>query len=376
MKKILFDLLYIVEPEPAGVKIYCFELINSFARYIPDVKLGVMGLPDQKEFICSHIKADFEYIAIPDETRHLMHFAQNRTMGIRRWLANDPEIKKRISEYDVCISPFANGPLIDFSYCIRHIGVIHDLQGIKIDWATNKRRKALKNTLRCWKKYHRVNVLVSISRNTKKSVDRFCLRKSHLIYNSVSHMNYDAVKPTDFPVNFDEYILDVNSFFRYKNAKTLMEAFATVKDEFPHLNLYFKGNNNPDYESLPPLAKELGIEDRVFFDRAFRSNEEMAWLYQHAKLFVSPSFMEGFGYTPVEAILNKIPTIVSDIDTLREVTQGCATLFNPHDISELANHIRQHLQHPVSDQELQRRADFIRECYSDKTQIEKFRQLL
>jgi glycosyltransferase involved in cell wall biosynthesis len=374
--KILFDLLYIVEPEPAGVKIYCFELISSFARYVSDAQLAVIGLSDQEGYIRSQIKADIDYIAVGDDMRHWMHHAQNHNMGIKRWMATDQATCQRIQEYDVCISPFANGPLIDFSYCLRHVGVIHDLQGIKIEWATQKNMKSLKNIFRCWQKYRRMNALVSISKATKKAVDWFCLRSSHLIYNSVSHMNYDAVKPADFPADFDEYILDVNSFFRYKNATTLIQAFAQLKDEFPTLKLYFKGNRNPDYELLPPLVRDLGIEDRVCFDRAFRSNEEMAWLYRHARLFVSPSFMEGFGFTPVEAILNKIPTIVSDIETLREVTQGCATLFDPHSVEQLAASIRQHLTCPPVDEELQRRADSLRQCYSDQVQVEKFQQLL
>ena len=374
--KILFDLLYIVEPEPAGVKIYCFELISSFSNYAPDVQLAVIGLSDQEAYIRSQIKANIDYIAVSDEMRHWMHYAQNHNMGIKRWVNTDPTISQRIKEYDVCISPFANGPLIDFSYCIRHIGVIHDLQGIKIEWATHKNVKSLKNIFRSWQKYRRMDAIVAISKATKKAVDRFCLRKSNLIYNSISHVNYDAVKPTDFPASFDDYILDVNSFFRYKNAKTLIQAFALLKDEFPSLKLYFKGNRNPDYEQLPPIARELGIEERVYFDRAYRSNEEMAWLYRHAQLFVSPSFMEGFGFTPVEAILNKIPTIVSDIETLREVTQGCAMLFDPHSVEQLVTFIRQYLTCPPPNEELQRRADCLHQCYSDKVQVEKFLQLL
>lgn len=374
--KILFDLLYIVEPEPAGVKIYCFELISSFSHYVPDAQLAVIGLSDQEAYIRSQIKADIDYIAVSDEMRHWMHHSQNHNMGIKRWMDTDPTTNQRIKEYDVCISPFANGPLVDFSYCIRHIGVIHDLQGITIEWATQKNVKSLKNIFRCWQKYRHMDAIVAISKATKKAVDRFCIRKSHLIYNSVSHMNYDAVKPVDFPANFNEYILDVNSFFRYKNAMTLIQAFALLKDEFPTLKLYFKGNRNPDYELLPPIAYKLGIEDRVCFDRAFRSNEEMAWLYRHAKLFVSPSFMEGFGFTPVEAILNKIPTIVSNIETLREVTQGYATLFDPHSVEQLASLIRHHLTCPPPNEELQRRANSLRLCYSDKVQVEKFLQLL
>lgn len=374
--KILFDLLYIVEPEPAGVKIYCFELINSFARYVPDAELAVIGISEQESFIRSAVKAKITYIAVNNDMRHWMHHAQNHLMGIKSWLQKDSNVADRIKCYDVCISPFANGPLIDFSYCLNHVGVIHDLQGVKIAWSESQSLKTLKFIFRCWQKYRRLNAIISISKTTKKAVDHFCLRRSHQIYNSISHMNYTDRRPIDFPVEFNEYILDVNSFFRYKNAKTLMQAFALIMNDYPKLKLYFKGNNNPDYEELPMLARNLDIESRVFFDRNFRTNEEMAWLYKHAKLFVSPSFMEGFGYTPVEAIINKIPTIVANIKTLKEVTQGCATLFDPYSVDELATILKSHLDNPISQNELERRAKRILDYYSDKVQIENFMEVI
>jgi len=374
--KILFDLLFVDGPEPAGVKIYSYELISSFAHYVHDVQLAVIGMSNQEAYIRSQIKANLDYIAVSDEMSQFIYHAQKHICGIRRWMAIDQVSCQRIKEYDVCISPFANGPLIDFSYCLCHVGVIHDLQGLKIAWSESNCLKTVKYIFRCWQKYRRLNAIVSVSKTTKRAVDQFCLRRSYHIYNSISHTNYIDQQPVDFPTEFNEYILDVNSFFRYKNAKTLMRAFALIKDDYPNLKLYFKGNNNPDYEALPVLAQELSIEDRVFFDREFRTNEEMAWLYRHAKMFVSPSFMEGFGYTPVEAILNRIPTIVSNIETLKEVTQGCATLFNPSSVDELAIVLKHHLDNPINQEELEKRAKYIMDCYSDKVQINKFMKII
>ena len=124
------------------------------------------------------------------------------------------------------------------------------------------------------------------------------------------------------------------------------------------------------------MVDELNIADRVCFDREFRSNEEMAWLYKNAKLFVSPSFMEGFGYTPVEAIINQVPTIVSNIDTLKEVTRGCALMFNPHSVDDLAESIKQILDNPIPKEELSMRSESLKEYYSNKTQVLKFVEII
>lgn len=374
--KVLFDMAYIVEPEPAGVKIYGFELVTNMAKYYPDVKLAVIGMAAQEDYIRSSIKGEIVYIPVNDDVRQWAHHAQNHYMGVRKWKEHDARTFEQIAEYDVCVTSFANGPLIDFSQYIRHIGVIHDLQGQAIAWAQKKSWDTVRSIFRSWQKYRRLHAIVAISNATKAQVDRFCFRNSTLIYNSITHMDYMAEKPKDFPADFDDYILDVNSFFRYKNAKTLIQAFCMIKDYYPQLKLYFKGNNNPDYESLLTMVQELGIENRVKFDREFRSSEEMAWLYQNAKLFVSPSLMEGFGYTPLEAILNKVPTIVSDIKTLREVTRGCATLFNPYSAEELASLVKNHLESQFTDEELDKRADYIRQYYSSENQVRKFMDVI
>lgn len=374
--KILFDLLYIEEPEPSGVKIYSFELINSFKYYYPNIEMAVLCREPQKEYVKSNVVEGVSLILVPESRFSLLHYAQRYYKGVKKWFSEDKETCKIVSNYDICLTPFANGPLVDFSCYIPHIGVIHDLQGQKIAWSSKKSLGTARFIFRSWLKYRKLTEVIVISRHTWFSLYKFCRRRSKIIYNSISHFEYEPQKPSDFPENFKEYILDVNSFFKYKNAETLIKAFNKIKDDFPNLNLYLKGNNHPDFQTLPVLVDELNIADRVCFDREFRSNEEMAWLYKNAKLFVSPSFMEGFGYTPVEAIINQVPTIVSNIDTLKEVTRGCALMFNPHSVDDLAESIKQILDNPIPKEELSMRSESLKEYYSNKTQVLKFVEII
>ena len=45
----------------------------------------------------------------------------------------------------------------------------------------------------------------------------------------------------------------------------------------------------------------------------------MKWYMQHAKALLFPSFYEGFGIPPLEALALGTPVIASDIPVLREV---------------------------------------------------------
>jgi glycosyltransferase involved in cell wall biosynthesis len=59
-------------------------------------------------------------------------------------------------------------------------------------------------------------------------------------------------------------------------------------------------------------------------------------LYQHAKLFVFPSFYEGFGYPPLEALVCGCPVITSNIPVLREILGDDIAVFDPYSAKEIS----------------------------------------
>ena len=75
------------------------------------------------------------------------------------------------------------------------------------------------------------------------------------------------------------------------------------------------------------------------------TDEERNWLLTHAALFVTPSLFEGFGRTPVEAAICKIPVISTKETSLFEATLGlCNYVENAKDEKELAGLILKKLK--------------------------------
>lgn len=84
-------------------------------------------------------------------------------------------------------------------------------------------------------------------------------------------------------------------------------------------------------------AAELGIGDKVLFT-GFLTGEEINKAYRMADVYVMPSVSEPFGITPLEAMRNKTPVIISKQSGVSEVVKSCLKA-DFWDIERMANQI-------------------------------------
>ena len=75
-------------------------------------------------------------------------------------------------------------------------------------------------------------------------------------------------------------------------------------------------------------------EDIIFL--GYVSKKEKEILYSLASAFVYPSFYEGFGFPPLEAMSYGLPVVCSNISSLPEVVGDGALLINPYKTEEIA----------------------------------------
>ena len=68
----------------------------------------------------------------------------------------------------------------------------------------------------------------------------------------------------------------------------------------------------------------------------FVDDETLAQLYSDATLFVYPSFYEGFGIPPLEAMASGTPVISSNASTLPEVCADAAYYIDPNDTEAIS----------------------------------------
>lgn len=130
---------------------------------------------------------------------------------------------------------------------------------------------------------------------------------------------------------YDDYILYVGGFSPRKNILGLIEAFnLSVPKLKPTTKLVIIGRKGPSYNNYKSRAEELGIDSRVIFTD-FIPISHMPIFYNAALMLVYPSFYEGFGLPPIEAMASGTSVVSSSLTSLPEVVGDCSVLVNPSD---------------------------------------------
>ena len=115
--------------------------------------------------------------------------------------------------------------------------------------------------------------------------------------------------------------------------RALPDFFHRVKNS--HFVFVGRAEENSDYEQCVRFCEENKIADKVSF---LGRREDVADILKSLDVFVLSSQHESFGIAAVEAMLCKIPTILSDIEPLLEVSGGgkFAEIFRTKNSSELS----------------------------------------
>jgi glycosyltransferase involved in cell wall biosynthesis len=132
-----------------------------------------------------------------------------------------------------------------------------------------------------------------------------------------------------------DFLLYVGGFSPRKNILGLIEAFELLLHKHnKKLSLVVTGKKGISYETYKEKAISLGVEDKVLFTD-FIPLEDMPIFYNAAKVFVYPSYYEGFGLPPLEAMACGTPVVASTETSIPEVCGDSALLSNPSSTEDI-----------------------------------------
>jgi len=118
----------------------------------------------------------------------------------------------------------------------------------------------------------------------------------------------------------DRVLMHISNFRPVKRVRDVVRIFARVRQEIPSV-LVMVGDG-PDRVHAEAEARELGVDDRVFF---LGKIEAVAPLLSAADLFLIPSQSESFGLSALEALASGVPVVGSATGGLPEVVRDGET---------------------------------------------------
>lgn len=133
------------------------------------------------------------------------------------------------------------------------------------------------------------------------------------------------------------FLMHTSAIEPRKNFDGLVKAFAALPKALrsKHQLVLVGSASETARNDLRKLAHSHGLSDADVVMPGYVQDPELAQLYRACRLFVFPSFHEGFGLPALEAMACGCPTIGSNVTSIPEVIGSPAYTFDPADTAAI-----------------------------------------
>lgn len=245
-----------------------------------------------------------------------------------------PQVLRRLP-VDLMHFPHFNVPVL---YRRPFVVTIHDLTRFRFagqrhrDWL---HQQAYQFVFRSAVRHART--VIAVSAFTEQEVlQRFpeARGKTAVVYEGVEEWHFGTGDSGDHALRrlgiSTPYLLYVGLWMRHKNLPGLIEAFRLIRQAGYKGILVITGEGRPWDEDVQGLARAAGVERAVLLPGSV-SDPDLAVLYRRTDCFIFPSFAEGFGLAPLEALACGAPVVASRAGSLPEILGSAALYADPQD---------------------------------------------
>lgn len=128
-----------------------------------------------------------------------------------------------------------------------------------------------------------------------------------------------------------------------KNLPRLIEAYSKLDESLKksHQIVLAGGVPNDHRVEFERLAKCFGLNKRDFVITGWVTDNELVFLYNLCKVYIFPSWHEGFGLPALEAMTCGAPVISANTSSLPEVVGYDEAMFDPFDVASIVNKLKE-----------------------------------
>jgi len=255
-----------------------------------------------------------------------------------------PRVDKILGGVDIFFSPHFN--FTSLSSGVRKIITVHDLSFLRYPQFFSGRQNFWHYALGVKRALRKADQIVAVSENTKNDIIELvgvAPEKISVIY-SGNNLFPPAVSAPVISQFLEaknipgRFILYLGTIEPRKNISGLIQAFNQLKakDQFIDLKLVLAGAEGWKNKSIYKEREASFYKKDIIF-LGYISEQETEILYSRAQAFVYPSYYEGFGFPPLEAMAHDLPVVCSNVSSLPEVVGEAAILINPFKPEEITS---------------------------------------
>ncbi len=336
--RIGIDVRPVAEERRSGVEEYIKNLLENV--FTLDRKNIYILFYNSYKNPLPQLLAEFE--KYPNVFIRRFHYP-NKFLNFFLWYFKFPHLDKLLG-VDLFYSP--NLIFTALSSRCKHIITMHDLSFERHPEFFNFYRRLWHWLVNPRKLVQQADKIISVSESSKQDIIKLyhCPpAKVKLIYPGLSRQIFACSRKTE---NFlrlakkyklpPQYILFLATLEPRKNMGSVIAAYDYLKEKgkIKH-KLVIAGGEGWMFKKTRRLILESKNRRDIILIGEIKS-EERKYLYSGADLFVYPSFYEGFGFPPLEALACGTTVVCSQTASLPEVVGGAALLVDPYNYDELA----------------------------------------
>ena len=343
--KICIDARCLSEGRRTGVEEYMEGLLKSLFE-IDSKNEYILFLNSWKE-----PNNDFSWTKKYSNVRIKKLKIPNKVLNFSFWYFNWPKIDVICGGADIVFLP--NIIFAGISSRAKLILTVHDLSYKRYPQYFSWKRRFWHIFVNAKKICQKAQKIIAISDSTRNDIIELYQipeRKIEKIYSAMGEKfriidrNDPKLVKTKEKYHLPyKFILFLGTIEPRKNVIGLIEAF----EEFQEKAEVEKNNQLKKY-SLVIAGSKGWLNEKIFFKIKnskfsskiklinFVDEEDKEYIYNLASIFVFPSFFEGFGFPPLEAMKCGVPVIVSNNSSLPEVVGEGAVLVDPERTSDIA----------------------------------------
>ncbi len=224
---------------------------------------------------------------------------------------------------------------------IKKVVTIHDLIFLRFP----KYYSFFDRKIHFWKfgkAAEQADLIIAISEQTKRDIIKYLKvpeSKIRVVYQGC-HQSFKEIHSSEFLNSVKEkfnlpekFVLNVGTIEERKNLLNIVKAINGT--EIP---LVVIGKKTKYFNKVQKFIKKNKLLNQVIFLENV-SMEELAAIYKLSKIFVYPSFFEGFGIPVIEALFSGTAVITGNTSSLPEAGGPESLYVNPYQMEDLKSKI-------------------------------------